>query len=89
MESIHMAAHLGHSNFPSLLFLTLSFMESFGKCVQLRTAHTFVVRLLSRISYNVAHIKSHVSSVVEFLAGKDSFYGRNWHDNAFLITRAL
>ena len=64
MESIHMAAHLGHSNFPSLLFLTLSFMESFGKCVQLRTAHTFVVRLLSRISHNVTHIKSHVSSVM-------------------------
>ena len=64
MESIPMAAHLGHSNFPSLLSLTLSFMEWFGKCVQLRTAHTFVVRLLSRISHNIAHIKSHVNSVM-------------------------
>lgn len=64
MESIHMAAHLGHSDFPSVLFLTLSFIEWFVKGIHLRTVHTFVVKLLSRISHSIAHIKSHVSSVM-------------------------
>ena len=64
MESIHLAAYLGHSNFPSVMFLTLSFIEWLCEMHPLQTVCMFVVKLLSRISHNIAHIKSHVSSVM-------------------------